>query len=121
MLSVLLLSHLSEFALGDGSFLVSLLQLFMRQEVLSHDTGYFFEVIEDGEASIFDFFLRWTEATEVIVQVQSALRNSTSGETARKDTPVRRRLKLKNPLSVLTSICARSPLTFDPESPGSCS
>jgi len=67
MLSILFLSHLGKLAFRNGSLLVSLLQLLVRQEVLGHDARDFFKVIEDGKAGILYFLFRWAELTEVVV------------------------------------------------------
>lgn len=75
MLSVLFFTHLREFTLGYGRLFIPFLKPLVCQEVLSHDSGDFFEVVEDGESGIFDLLLGWAEPTEVVVQVQSAIRD----------------------------------------------
>lgn len=75
MLRVLFFTHLREFTLGYGRLFIPLLQPLVRKEVLSHDSGDFFEVVKDGESGIFDLLFGRTEPTEVVIQVQSALRD----------------------------------------------
>ena len=45
----------------------------MRDEILCHDSRYFFKVVKDGESGIFDFLFRRTEAAEGLVTVESRL------------------------------------------------
>ena len=45
----------------------------MRDEVLCHDARDFLKVVKDGESSIFDLLLRWAEAAERVVTVESGL------------------------------------------------
>ena len=48
MLSVLLFSHLGKLTLRNRRLLVTLLELLVRQEVLSHDARDLLEVVKNG-------------------------------------------------------------------------
>ena len=73
MLRAFLLAHLAKLILWNSSLLIPFLQLFMCDEVLSHDARDFLKVVKDGESGIFDLLLRWTEAAERVVTVESGL------------------------------------------------
>ena len=73
MLRAFPLTHLAKLILWNGCLLIPFLQLFMRDEVLSHDARYFLIVVKDGESGIFDLSFRRAEAAEGLVQVESGL------------------------------------------------
>lgn len=73
LLSTLLFSHLRQLTFRNGCLLVTLLQLLVSQEVLSHDPGDLFEVVKDGETSVFLFLFGRAESAELVVQVESCL------------------------------------------------
>ena len=66
----------------DSSFLVTLLKFFVCQEILSHYTTYFFEVVKHSKSCILYFFLRRTKATVCTVHVKSQGRRGTAKEQA---------------------------------------
>ena len=74
MLRAFLLAHLAKLILWNSSLLIPFLQLFMCDEVLSHDARDFLIVVKDGESGIFDLSFRWAEAAERVVTVESGLR-----------------------------------------------
>lgn len=69
LLRLLLFFHFSELASRNGRLLVAFLELFMRQEVLSHDTGDLSEVIEDGKSRILLALIWRAELTELVGRV----------------------------------------------------
>ena len=69
LLSALLLSHFGKLTSWNRRLLVTLLELFVREEVLRHDARNLFEVIQDGKSRVFDLALWRAEPSEVIIQV----------------------------------------------------
>ena len=82
LLGIFLKSLAIEFTLWDSSFLVTLLKFFVCQEILSHDSTYFFEIVKHCKSCILYFFLGRTEATVCTVHVKSQGRRGTAKEQA---------------------------------------
>lgn len=70
LLCLLLFAHFGKLTARNSSLLVPLLQLFVRQEVLSHNTRDLPEVVEDGKPRILISLVRRAELTELVVRVQ---------------------------------------------------
>ena len=69
LLRLLLFFHFSQLAARNCRLLVAFLELFVRQEVLCHDTGDLFEVIEDGKSRILLALIWRAELAELVVRV----------------------------------------------------
>ena len=68
---LLLSFHLS---FGDCCLFVTLLKFLVCEEVLSHDSADFFEIVKNSQASILHFLLRWAEAAVCTVHVKGECR-----------------------------------------------
>ena len=71
LLSLLFFFHLCELAPRDRCLLISLLKLFVRQEVLGHDARDLLEVIKHGKSRILLPLIWRTESAEFVIGVQS--------------------------------------------------
>ena len=70
LLSLLLFSHLGKLTTRDGRLLIPLLELFVRQEVLSHDARDLFKIIKDGKSRILLPLIWWAEPAELVIGVE---------------------------------------------------